>query len=257
MRMLPEIDILGISIQTFGFFFGLNFVVWGALAARRLKELGKPVDWAYEMLFVALAGGLVGAKLWWLLDERGSLALDGLFNGSGLTWYGGLLGGLVAMLAWARWRGFLDLRMADIAGFCLPLGYAVGRIGCQVSGDGDYGVPAPGLPWAMPYPDGTVPTLAEVHPTPIYETLAMGLAAYALWRLRDRVRPGVLFALYLVVAGIERFLVEFVRRNEDVLAGLTQAQVLSIAMVAGGAVWLTYLAVRRGGLGVPAQAAPA
>ncbi|HEV2768596.1 MAG TPA: prolipoprotein diacylglyceryl transferase family protein [Solirubrobacteraceae bacterium] len=255
--MLPEVVILGIPIQTFGFFFGLNFVVWGALAARRLKELGKPVDWAYEMVFVALAGGLVGAKLWWVIDERASLSLGGLFSGSGLTWYGGLLGGLLAMLVWARRRDVLNLRLADIAGFCLPLGYAVGRIGCQVSGDGDYGVPAPGLPWAMPYPDGTVPTLAEVHPAPIYETLAMGLAAYVLWRLRDRVRPGVLFALYLILAGVERFLVEFVRRNEDVLAGLTQAQVLSIALTVAAAGWLAYMAVRRGGLGAAPQAAPA
>ena len=79
----------------------------------------------------------------------------------------------------------------------LALGYAIGRIGCQLSGDGDYGSPWDG-PWAMAYPDGTVPTDEEVHPTPIYETLAMGVVAYVLWRLRDRFRPGMLFALYLV-----------------------------------------------------------
>jgi phosphatidylglycerol:prolipoprotein diacylglycerol transferase len=120
----------------------------------------------------------------------------------------------------------------------LAVGYAIGRVGCQLSGDGDYGI-ASDLPWAMAYPDGTVPTTESVHPTPVYETLAMGLAGLFLWRLRDRVAPGVLFGLYLVIAGIERFLVEFVRRNEEVVAGLTQAQLIALAMLALGAGILT------------------
>ena len=88
-------------------------------------------------------------------------------------------------------------RLLDLAAAPLALGYAIGRIGCQLSGDGDYGR-ASDVPWAMSYPDGTVPTTEEVHPTPVYETLAMGLVAWLLWRWRDRFRPGVLFALYLV-----------------------------------------------------------
>jgi phosphatidylglycerol:prolipoprotein diacylglycerol transferase len=83
-----------------------------------------------------------------------------------------------------------------------------------------------------------VPTTEEVHPTPVYETLAMGLVALLLWRWRHRWQPGTLFALYLILAGAERFLVEFVRRNEDVLLGLTQPQVLSIVMMAAGGIWL-------------------
>ena len=110
-------------------------------------------------------------------------------------------------------------------------------MGCQLSGDGDYGTESD-LPWAMAYPDGTVATTDEVHPTPIYESLAMGLVALVLWQLRDRFRPGVLFALYLVLAGAERLLVEFVRRNDAVVAGLTLAQLVSVAMIAAGAAWL-------------------
>ena len=106
-----------------------------------------------------------------------------------------------------------------------------------LAGDGDYGVAWDG-PWAMAYPDGTVPTTEEVHPTPVYETLAMGLVAVLLWRWRHRWRAGTLFGLYLVLAGFERFLVEFVRRNDEVLAGLTQPQLLSILMMAGGAFWI-------------------
>ena len=84
----------------------------------------------------------------------------------------------------------------------------------------------------MSYPDGTVPTDQTVHPTPIYETLAMGLGAWILWQLRDRFRAGVLFAIYLIYAGAERFLVEFLRRNDDVALGLTTAQLESLAMIA-------------------------
>src|SRR5919201_6025352 len=159
--------------------------------------------------------------------------VSNLFGGSGLVWYGGLLGGTIAVLIWARWRGFLELALIDIAGPGLAVGYAVGRIGCQVSGDGDYGIHS-GVPWAMAYPKGEVPTTTEVHPTPIYETLAMGLVAWFLWRLRARARPGALFALYLVLAGIERFLVEFIRRNKEVAAGLTAAQLESLGLLVAG-----------------------
>jgi len=90
----------------------------------------------------------------------------------------------------------------------------------------------------MAYPDGTVPTTEKVHPTPVYETITMLLVAALLWRWRHRWRPGTLFAVYLILAGTERFLVEFVRRNDDVLLGLTQPQLLSLLMIAGGAIWL-------------------
>jgi phosphatidylglycerol---prolipoprotein diacylglyceryl transferase len=112
-----------------------------------------------------------------------------------------------------------------------------------VSGDGDYGQPWDG-PWAMAYPDGTVPTDETVHPTPVYETVAMGLVAIVLWRLRNRLTGGLLFALYLVLAGAERFLVEFIRRNDDVAIGLTQAQLVSAVMIVAGGLWLL-LAFRR------------
>jgi phosphatidylglycerol:prolipoprotein diacylglycerol transferase len=162
------------------------------------------------------------------------------------------------MLIWARRRDFLNLQLLDIAGPCLALGYAVGRIGCQVSGDGDYGKAWDG-PWAMGYPDGVVPTAPgeTVHPTPIYETLTMGLVALVLWKLRDRTRPGVLFALYLVCAGAERFLVEFLRRNDDVALGLTAPQIESFVLFVAGAVWLAVVRRRHGSLLLPAQAAPA
>ena len=250
--MKPEIHVLGLSIKTFGLFFALNFAAWGLVAGRRLRELGRPTDWAYEMVTVALVGGLVGARGYYLLQNHDSLSAGDLFGGSGLIWYGGLLGGVVAVLYWAHRRDFLSLDLVDIAAPCLALGYAVGRIGCQVSGDGDYGKAWDG-PWAMGYPHGTVPTPpgVTVHPTPIYETITMGLLAFALWQLRDVVRPGVLFALYLVGSGIERFLVEFLRRNEDVALGLTAAQLESLTIFIIGVVWLAVVVRRHGGLVLP------
>src|SRR4051812_8448247 len=103
--MQPSIDILGLSIKTFGLAFGISFLICGMVVARRLQELKKPVDWAYEMIFAALIGGLVGARLWYVAQHTDDLkenALSTLFGGSGLVWYGGAIGGAVAVLAWAR-----------------------------------------------------------------------------------------------------------------------------------------------------------
>jgi phosphatidylglycerol:prolipoprotein diacylglycerol transferase len=244
----PEIDILGLPIKTFGVCFALGFLAAGAILTRRLRELGKPVDWAYEMVFAALVGGLVGSRAYYLLqhtDQFRSDPLHAAFGGTGLVWYGGLIGGAVGILLWAWRRDFLSLAMLDLACMPLALGYAIGRVGCQVSGDGDYGKPSD-LPWAMAYPHGTVPTTERVQPTPIYETVAMGLVTWMLWRFRDRVRPGVLFAWYLVAAGAERLLVEFVRRNDHVLGVLTAPQLESIGLLIVGTTWLTVVS-RRGG----------
>jgi phosphatidylglycerol:prolipoprotein diacylglycerol transferase len=249
----PEIEILSISIKTFGVCFALGFLACGMLVARRLRELSKPVDWAYEIVFAALVGGLVGARGYFVIQNYSQVKHDllgSIFSGSGLVWYGGAIGGAIGVIAWMGWRKMFNLMMFDMCATALALGYAIGRIGCQVSGDGDYGIRS-SLPWAMGYPHGTVPTApgVTVQPTPIYETVAMCLLAYLLWRLRDRVRPGVVFALYCVLSGAERFLVEFIRRNKEVLAGLTAPQLESIALCVIGLVWLA-LIVRRGGLGL-------
>jgi phosphatidylglycerol:prolipoprotein diacylglycerol transferase len=251
----PEIDLFGLDVKTFGLFFALNFVAWGVVVAKRFKEIGRPPDWAWEMVMVALVGGFLGARLYWMAqnwDEAKGDLLGSVVSGSGLIWYGGLLGGALAMGVWAWRRNFLSPQLLDIAGFGIPIGYAIGRIGCQLAGDGDYGRAAD-VPWAMAYPDGTVPTDEEVHPTPIYESVTMGLLGLWLWSIRDRVRPGGLFALYLVFGGLERFLIEFMRRNSDAAVGLTAAQLESLLLILGGFVYITILQ-RRGGLFLPGGA---
>ena len=253
--MRPEIHILGITLKSFGIVFACGFLAAGAIIARRLKEIGRRVDEAYEMAFAALVGGLVGSRVYYVIQNYNAVKHDllgSLFSGSGLVWYGGVIGGAIAVLAWGLWRRMPRLELLDLACVPLAMGYAIGRIGCQVSGDGDYGKVSH-LPWAMGYPHGTVPTPpgVKVQPTPVYETLAMGLIAWWLWRMRARFRPGALFAFYLVLSGIERLLVEFIRRNHRVLLGLTAPQLESIVLLAAGAAWLALL-TRRGGVGVAA-----
>lgn len=256
--MYPELHIGPLTLQTFGLMFALAFLAAGALIGKRLVEIGKPVDWAYEMGFAALLGGLAGSRVYFIVQNYDSVKGDlfgKLFSGSGLVWYGGAIGGALAVLLWARYRGFLGLALLDLAAPALALGYAIGRCGCQLSGDGDYGKPWDG-PWAMSYPHGTVPTDRTVHPTPVYETLAMGLGAWILWQLRDRVRAGVLFAIYLLYAGAERFLVEFLRRNGDVALGLTAAQLESLGMMLIGTAWIVAVRRRHGSLSRVAPADP-
>jgi phosphatidylglycerol---prolipoprotein diacylglyceryl transferase len=167
--VLPEIEIGPLTLQTFGICFALAFIAAGALIWRRLEELGKPPDWAYEMGFAALIGGLVGSRLDFVIqnyDDVNDDLFGNIFSGAGLVWYGGLIGGAIGVLIWAWYRGFIGMALLDLAAPALALGYAIGRIGCQVSGDGDYGENWDG-PWAMAYPDGTDPIDETVHPTPV------------------------------------------------------------------------------------------
>jgi len=125
----------------------------------------------------------------------------------------------------------------DATAPALAVGYAIGRIGCQLAGDGCYGIPTD-LPWGMAYPQGVVPPLEKVHPTPVYETL-MGLMIFGLlWGMRKRFpQPGLAFCLYLVLAGLAHFLVEFIRRNPKLLWGLSDDQLISLGMMGMGLIW--------------------
>ena len=235
--MIPSIDLGPLTIQTFGLCVALAFIASGAVLYRRFAELGWDPDLAYEATGFALVGGIIGARLWWALGDPGALADDPfgrLIGGSGLTWYGGAIGGTLAVLGFARWRKVPLWELAGAGVIVVALGYALGRVGCQISGDGDYGVPS-GVPWAMAYPEGVVPIDVPVHPTPIYETVWMGLVALALWQLRDRLSPKLLVAAYLVSGGLERFVVEFWRRNPSVENFLTVAQLTALVLMVAGA----------------------
>jgi phosphatidylglycerol:prolipoprotein diacylglycerol transferase len=234
-----------IAIQSFGLMVVAAYFAAGWLVVRELRRRQIQPAHIEGYPLAALLGGIVGARVYYLFEHPSSLRADflgALFDGAGLTWYGGVLGGIAATgwLAYRRRQNFWALADAFAPG--LALAYAIGRIGCQLAGDGDYGPPSD-LPWAMAYPNGVVPTLERCHPTPVYETLMMGAATWLLLRLRRATRPaGWLFGVYLVLAGAERWLAEWFRVRPERLGGLSTAQWLSLVVLCLG---LLLLARRR------------
>lgn len=243
-----------ITIHSFGAMVALAFLAGLYVIKKELQRRGIDPELGSSVVTAAMVGGLVGAKLYFVLFETpeglgGWELLRSLFSGSGLTFYGGFIVSAAAVVWVIRRRQVPVLPVADAIGIGAALGYALGRIGCQLAGDGDYGVPTE-LPWGMAYPDGVVPTLEIVHPTPVYETLA-GLAICSiLWFGRTRIEtPGVLLCIYLVLSGAARFAVEFIRINQKVLWGLSDAQLISLVMIAVGLLlgyWLLDRAARSG-----------
>jgi phosphatidylglycerol:prolipoprotein diacylglycerol transferase len=161
-----------------------------------------------------------------------------LFSRFGFAWFGGFLGGVVALIYLARHFGIPLLEFLDICSPAAAVGYAIGRIGCLLSGDGDYGVPTT-LPWGMSFPNGVVPTMERVHPTPLYEFFIwLAIAAFLWWmgkRALSGVRPsGEVFCGYLILTGAARFLIEFIRINPRSFFGLSNAQTASLVSVVIG-----------------------
>lgn len=238
--MRPVLFELGpLQIKAYGRFIALAFVAAWLVLRHELNRRGPRGDVAGHLAIAAAIGGFIGARAYWLLEHAEQASLGDAFSTAGFTWYGGVLGGTLAVLLTARRHG---VRLPDVLAGTAPalaLGYAVGRVACQFAGDGTYGQPSD-LPWAMAYPNGDVPTTERVHPMPIYETLA-GLVFFAiLWRLRDRVAPHRLFGLYLLLSGTARFLVELIRLNDDIVFGLTQPQLLAAAFALAGAALLAW-----------------
>lgn len=249
--MIPFLHLGPLRLGTYG------LMVWAGLMCgylalredlRRRRLPGDPVN-----IILALAfAGLAGSKLYHLLespDEFFAHPLALLFSGFGFAWFGAALGGLFALAVLAHHYKIPLLVMLDVASPAAALGYAVGRIGCLLSGDGDYGI-ATSLPWGMSFPNGLVPTTERVHPTPIYEFLAGVVIFCILWREGRRVvqgqRPtGTVIGEYFILTGLARFLVEFIRINPRSFFGiLTNAHVASLlSILAGGMI----LARRRSG----------
>lgn len=226
-------SVAGLDVTGYGVSKALAVIVAGWLLARELQRHRLDRELAYPLTFAGAVGGFLGAKLYYLAEHAGSLsAMD--FGGMGFTWFGGMLGGTTGVLLVARRHRISPSFIAGMAAIPLAVGYGIGRLGCLLAGDGTYGRPSD-LPWAMSFPEGTVPTTVRVHPTPLYEALTTFAIALLLWRLRDRLRPLALFGVYAVLAGLSRILVELVRVNDQVLAGLTGPQLWSLLLVVIGA----------------------
>jgi phosphatidylglycerol:prolipoprotein diacylglycerol transferase len=208
---------------------------------------------ALGIVALTVVAGIVGAKLWHVLDSPAEFRADGwsvLWSTGGFAWFGGLIAGILALIIQGKQAGLKALPMLDLAAPAAAIGYALGRIGCFTSGDGDYGIPS-NLPWAMGFPDGIDPTPpgVRVHPTPIYELIAGLLIGWWLWRRSGRrgskLGTGEILGEYLLLTGLARFLVEFIRRNPHVLWGMSNAQLASIGSMAAGVVLMLVVAKRK------------
>ena len=250
-------DIGPLPFTGFGLSVLFAFVIAQIIAQRELTRRGHDPEPVGDLVFAAVIGGLIGAKVYYVFLTGD---ISDLWSRGGFVFWGGLLGGIVAVSAVVVMRGLGFWRIADVAGISIAAAYAVGRTGCWAVGD-DYGRPW-SSPLAVSFPEGAPPSTARnleqlfgipvpagvppdavlsVHPTQLYE-VALGMGMFLiLWRLRDhRHAEGWLFGAYCVLAGLERFLIEFVRAKDDRFIGpLTVAQIIALIFVLGGVAILT------------------
>jgi phosphatidylglycerol:prolipoprotein diacylglycerol transferase len=238
------IDFGPIAIHSFGLMMALAFLTVMFLLQRELARKGLDPRPVSSIVFASAVGGIVGAKLYSALRD-GRIEITELFSNSGLVWFGGVIGALAAVLYVIYRSPNPILPTLDALGPLMLLAHGIGRIGCFLAGDGDYGPPS-NLPWAMAFPNGTVPTTERVHPTPLYETGLLLIGFGLLWRVRKQKEgtPGWISGGYLILAGCERFFAEFWRLNPRDLFGLTDAQLFSILLIIIGG-WLIYWATHR------------
>lgn len=258
----------------FGFAMLLCFVIAQIILTKELERRGQDTEPAGDMVFASVIGGLLGAKIYYAILTQDA---SSLWSRAGFVFWGGLLGGIIAV-TWVVMRKRLGVaRMSDSVAVALPASYAIGRTGCWAVGD-DYGRPWDGV-FATVFPEGAPPStvanmstmfgidfppgmapnqIVAVHPTQIYEVVMGAIMFAIIWKVRKQVHgEGWLFGLYCLLAGFERFIVEFFRAKDDrfFAAGLTAAQLIAIAFMLFGAIWMYMRWYPRGGLPANARTA--
>jgi phosphatidylglycerol:prolipoprotein diacylglycerol transferase len=238
--------LFGFEVSTFGVMLAIAFLAGTWITAVRMGEVGLDPDGATTMLVYAMVGGIGGSKLYFAVDTwlRGELSFSqALFSRAGITFYGGLVGAIVLVVIGTRIHRIPTNRFFNCVCLAGALGQAIGRIGCLLVGD-DYGRPT-NLPWGIAFPKGAPPIDVPVHPTQIYESAWLFAVTGLLWARRRR--SPLLWGEYLVLAGLGRFLNEFVRTNPRVAFGLSEAQLIALGgMVVGATAW--WIARRRAAL---------
>ena len=254
--MIPYLHLGPLTLPTFGLMVATGLLVSAYILQADFRRRGIPAD-AFLIIGIAGLAGIAGARLYHVLESPSEFFADPwplLISRFGFAWFGGFLGGFAALLILGRREKIPTLAFLDASSPAAAVGYAIGRIGCLLSGDGDYGIPT-NLPWGMSFPNGVVPTTERVHPTPLYEFFVWMLIAYLLWRISARVlqrkeSAGLVFCGYLVLTGIARFLVEIIRLNPRSLFGMSNAQAASVASVLLG-ILLYFFFVRRNSDAMP------
>jgi phosphatidylglycerol:prolipoprotein diacylglycerol transferase len=256
---------------------GIGFIIASMLLTKELKRKGMDQNLGSTVTLLALIFGIAGSKILYLIESWEYFVRDPVgmaFSPGGLTWYGGLILATLAIMMYTRKRNVSFLKICDATAPGLMLAYGIGRIGCHLAGDGDYGMPTD-LPWAAVYSKGTfppsvafkdfpeivqkygvngiVPDTIPVHPAPMYEFILSILLFSLLWKLRTRIFPdGKLFMIYLILTGSARILVEFIRLNPRILFGLSEAQLISSFLIVVGMFGVLWLGKREKEL-LPAQ----
>ena len=239
-EMYPTFFRIGnFDITSFGVLVAIGALVGLWVFGRELKRSGLPAS-AGDAAMAGVFGGLLGAKLLWVAEHLGDEPFrDLLFSRGGMSWFGGLAGGVGTALV-VMWRQRMPIIPTLAAATpALAIGHAIGRIGCFLVGD-DYGRPSD-VPWAVAFPRGLPPTDVPVHPTQLYEAIALAAVAWLLIRWRRRNVPdAVVLGRYLVLAGSIRFAIEFIRVNVRVVGPLTLAHLVSLALVIIGVAMLAF-----------------
>ncbi len=240
-----------LTIGGYGIMLGLGFYMAFLLLERELKLHKKDPELAYKILLTVIPAGIIGAKLFHIIDNWSQFLSDPMgmiISGAGLSVYGGYILSIIICIYIIRKNNENVLSILDLASAPMALGYAIGRLGCHVSGDGCYGIET-GSFLGTPYPNGIVPSTANVLPTPLFESFFSFLIVITLLQLRKKeLTPGIIFFIYFMLNGAARFTVEFYRRNPIVAFGLTQAQLIAILFFITGLLGLV-LVTRTGNRG--------
>ena len=227
-----------INIGSYGLMLGLAFYCAFLLTERELIVRGKDPELAYKLLLVIIPSAIVGAKIFHILENMSEFLRDPkgmIFSGAGLSVFGGFILAFLLSMILIRKNNESILDIFDIVVPAMALAYGIGRLGCHVSGDGCYGIATMSF-LGTPYPNGIVPSSAEVLPTPLFESFFAFMVFIFAMKMRKREMPaGKLFFMYLILNGVARFLVEFIRLNPVMFLGMTQAQIISIGYVVTGA----------------------
>ncbi len=240
--MIPYLHLGPLLIPTFGLMVALALITAAYILQSDFDRRGFKAD-AFTMITAAGLAGIAGAKLYHLLESPSEFFADPIgliFTRYGFAWFGGFLGGFGTMVVLGRKEKLPIREFLDACSPAACFGYAIGRIGCLLSGDGDYGKPT-SLPWGMSFPNGIVPTIERVHPAPLYEFFIWCILGIVLWKLGSKVTTGQktngeIFALYLILTGVARFLVEIIRINPAWILGMSNAQVVSILSLIVGVI---------------------
>jgi phosphatidylglycerol:prolipoprotein diacylglycerol transferase len=232
-----------ITIGGYGVMLGLGFYLAFLLLEREFKLRDINPELAYKILLLAIPCGIVGSKIFHILEHLDQFAADPInmiFSGSGLSAYGGYVMAFFIGIIMIKKNNERILSVFDAASPSLALGYCFGRFGCHVAGDGCFGIKTMSF-WGTPYPNGIVPSSIPVYPTPLFEVFVSCIAVGVLLKMRKlELKEGRLFFTFLIFSGLPRFIVEYIRRNPELISGLSQAQVVGILFVLTGIIGWIY-----------------